>query len=144
MFQQVNKKGTKKISALPDDGNFNTTTRDLDLSADLNGESDEDDSDDDVDDKTSVQLPIPLAEGKQWKKHVEENLRQWIETQGCRRDIPNRYFDNPPWTIKGLSLVIICGILVFTNYAILQRQHISVVITVKRPPSPRLTYPLDL
>jgi len=29
-------------------------------------------------------------------KDVEEGLRRWIETKGCRRDVADEYFDNPP------------------------------------------------
>ncbi|KAF8064097.1 P-loop containing nucleoside triphosphate hydrolase protein [Lyophyllum atratum] len=35
-------------------------------------------------------------DGKEWGKKVEENLRRWIETAHCRRDIADEYFDNPP------------------------------------------------
>lgn len=80
MFQQVNKKGTKKAS--PNDL-ADTTNPDFNLSGDLDICSDNKDSDADVDDNDGIQLPIPLVEGKEWKKHVEENLCWWIETQGC-------------------------------------------------------------
>lgn len=29
-----------------------------------------------------------------FRKKVEEGLREWIETEGCRRDIVDEYFDN--------------------------------------------------
>lgn len=33
-----------------------------------------------------------------YKKQIEEGLRCWIETAGCRRDTADRYFNNPPRT----------------------------------------------
>ncbi|KAF8154045.1 P-loop containing nucleoside triphosphate hydrolase protein [Crassisporium funariophilum] len=35
-------------------------------------------------------------DGKEWGKKVEQDLRRWIETQHCRRNITDTYFDNPP------------------------------------------------
>ncbi|GLB46004.1 putative P-loop containing nucleoside triphosphate hydrolase protein [Lyophyllum shimeji] len=35
-------------------------------------------------------------DGKEWGKKVEEDLRRWIETNHCRRDVADTYFDNPP------------------------------------------------
>ncbi|TEB18879.1 hypothetical protein FA13DRAFT_1605425, partial [Coprinellus micaceus] len=32
----------------------------------------------------------------QYKKTVEPALRRWIETTGCRRDVVDEYFGNPP------------------------------------------------
>jgi len=29
-------------------------------------------------------------------KKVEPVLREWIETKGCRRDVADEYFNNPP------------------------------------------------
>ncbi|KAI0634115.1 P-loop containing nucleoside triphosphate hydrolase protein [Trametes polyzona] len=31
-----------------------------------------------------------------YKKNIEEHLRRWIETTGCRRAVADAYFDNPP------------------------------------------------
>ena len=31
-----------------------------------------------------------------YRKAVEENIRAWIETVGCRRAVADAYFDNPP------------------------------------------------
>lgn len=31
----------------------------------------------------------------EYVKEIEEGLRQWIETEGCRRDIQDEYFNNP-------------------------------------------------
>ncbi|KAI0744526.1 P-loop containing nucleoside triphosphate hydrolase protein [Earliella scabrosa] len=33
-----------------------------------------------------------------YKKTIEESLRAWIETEGCRRKVADEYFDNPPRT----------------------------------------------
>ncbi|KAF5324977.1 hypothetical protein D9619_009839 [Psilocybe cf. subviscida] len=75
--------------------------------ADSDGEDDNELEEDDSDtplgstDRTvPVPAPVPLAPGKSWKKKVKEFLRQWIETQDCRRKIANVYFDNPPSMIK--------------------------------------------
>lgn len=32
----------------------------------------------------------------EYKKKVEPALREWIETKGCRRDVADKYFNNPP------------------------------------------------
>jgi hypothetical protein len=32
----------------------------------------------------------------EYKKTVEPALRRWIETTGCRRDVVDEYFGNPP------------------------------------------------
>jgi hypothetical protein len=31
-----------------------------------------------------------------WRKKVDKDLREWIETTGCRRDVTDSYFGNPP------------------------------------------------
>ncbi|KAI0349260.1 hypothetical protein OH77DRAFT_1525816 [Trametes cingulata] len=33
---------------------------------------------------------------RKYRKDVEEALREWIETEGCRRAVADAYFDNPP------------------------------------------------
>ena len=30
-----------------------------------------------------------------YRKAVEDGLRQWIETEGCHRDVVDKYFNNP-------------------------------------------------
>ena len=30
-----------------------------------------------------------------YRKTIEDGLRQWIETEGCRRDVVDKYFNNP-------------------------------------------------
>ncbi|EJF63352.1 hypothetical protein DICSQDRAFT_125832 [Dichomitus squalens LYAD-421 SS1] len=37
-----------------------------------------------------------LAAPVKYRKVVEEHLRAWIEAGGCRRDVADAYFDNPP------------------------------------------------
>ena len=39
-----------------------------------------------------------LEEECEYKKKpkVEPALREWIETKGCRRDVADKYFNNPP------------------------------------------------
>ncbi|KAJ7835534.1 hypothetical protein B0H14DRAFT_2590171 [Mycena olivaceomarginata] len=39
-------------------------------------------------------VPIPESEGTVYRKDVEEALRAWIETEDCRRDITDEYFDS--------------------------------------------------
>ena len=31
----------------------------------------------------------------EWRKKVEDALRKWIETTECRRDVADKYFNNP-------------------------------------------------
>lgn len=31
----------------------------------------------------------------EYVKEIEEALRRWIDTEGCRRDIQDEYFNNP-------------------------------------------------
>jgi hypothetical protein len=35
------------------------------------------------------------GEEYEWKKKVVDALCQWIETEGCRRDFLDKYFNNP-------------------------------------------------
>jgi superfamily II DNA helicase RecQ len=44
--------------------------------------------------KTRKGVPIPESEGTVYRKDVEEALRAWIETEDCRRDIADEYFDS--------------------------------------------------
>ncbi|KXN93138.1 hypothetical protein AN958_00060, partial [Leucoagaricus sp. SymC.cos] len=37
----------------------------------------------------------------QWKKQVDPNVREWVETPGCRRKVSNKHFDNPPSSQEG-------------------------------------------
>lgn len=37
-----------------------------------------------------------LEDEREYKKKVEPALREWIETTGCRRDVADKYFNNPP------------------------------------------------
>ncbi len=64
--------------------------------------SDSDDQSDDDDEGNVVVDQGPLAgiEGNdyifQWRKKCEDALRNWIETELCRRDAADTYFANPP------------------------------------------------
>lgn len=31
-----------------------------------------------------------------YRKKVEPALREWVETEDCRRDVADKFFDNPP------------------------------------------------
>ena len=35
------------------------------------------------------------AEATEYKKVVEDALREWVETEGCRRDVTDKWFNNP-------------------------------------------------
>lgn len=39
-----------------------------------------------------------LAEGQEYKKHVEKALREWLQSEGCRCKITDDYFHNPKRT----------------------------------------------
>jgi len=39
-----------------------------------------------------------LGDGMEFRKKVEEGMRQWAEALTCRRDVANGYFNNPPPT----------------------------------------------
>jgi hypothetical protein len=65
-----------------------------------------DDDDDEVDasgdtdasdDETegSEVVPGQDPENYEWVKKVDADLRTWIETRACRRDITDKHFDNP-------------------------------------------------
>jgi superfamily II DNA helicase RecQ len=41
----------------------------------------------------------------EWGKKVEPELRRWLETEDCRRDIADEYFNNPP-PHKGQKLYV--------------------------------------
>lgn len=32
----------------------------------------------------------------EWRKKIQDALRKWIETEGCRKDVVDAYFSNPP------------------------------------------------
>ncbi|KAF8168911.1 P-loop containing nucleoside triphosphate hydrolase protein [Pholiota molesta] len=48
----------------------------------------------DEEEGSEVELDAENIESE-WKKKVEDALRRWIETTGCRRDIADTYFHNP-------------------------------------------------
>ena len=73
MFESQKRKRRKADTSIPD--------FEIDEEA---PESDLDDHEDDHDDEV------------EYKKKVEPALREWIETQGCRRDVADKYFNNPP------------------------------------------------
>ncbi|KAF5314348.1 hypothetical protein D9619_011963 [Psilocybe cf. subviscida] len=101
MFQQISKKGAKKGDATLAEDNMQDLGDSIATNIVPSAELDDGNDEADVEEEdTGLVVPVPLAEGKQWRKFVEENLHKWIETQGCRREILNTYFDNPPWTIK--------------------------------------------
>jgi bloom syndrome protein len=42
-----------------------------------------------------VASPKNKDDGKEWGKKVEDALRKYASTRGCRRDIADQYFNNP-------------------------------------------------
>lgn len=109
MFQQQKAKRRRKVM----------DESDIDPPEAYGGESDDDnDADaDDENDETEQATPLDdhpvdnepaatdsttLGPGKEWKKHVEHHLRRWIQTKECRRNLLDKYFDNPRWTRKGV------------------------------------------
>lgn len=61
-----------------------------------------DDSDDDSDDSDSGSIGGD-SETMEWGKKVEPELRRWIVTEECRRDVADEYFNNPPQRRRELS-----------------------------------------
>lgn len=80
MFQSQKKRKRRKKD-LPESGI--EPVGGSDDEEDNEGSGEEDDDDDD-----GFEL--------EYKKKVEEALREWIETEECRRDVADRYYDNPP------------------------------------------------
>ena len=64
--------------------------------ADLEFDEDEDESD--PEDREN-----DLDDGHEYKKKVEPALREWIETDSCRRDVADRYFNNLPNRLSNMS-----------------------------------------
>jgi bloom syndrome protein len=60
-----------------------------------NDNSDESGASDD-DDETDSEEVGRDSETMEWGKKVEPDLRKWIETKECRREIADKYFNNPP------------------------------------------------
>jgi hypothetical protein len=58
------------------------------------GDSESDDSQSDEDD-SGVEVGRD-SDKMEWGKKVEPELRRWIETEHCRRDVADEYFNNPP------------------------------------------------
>ena len=62
---------------------------DASLSDSGNEEGDDEPEDEQADRPTLVGIC-------EWKKKVDDALREWIETEDCRRIVADRYFGNPP------------------------------------------------
>ena len=58
---------------------------------DVDSESDDLQSDEDGEEEVGGD-----SDKMEWGKKVEPELRRWIETEDCRRDVADQYFDNPP------------------------------------------------
>ncbi len=60
------------------------------------GETGGDDDDDSDFEEEEEKLEDRATKDVKYKKQVEEYLRRWIETDGCRREVADAYFENPP------------------------------------------------
>lgn len=47
-------------------------------------------------DKEADETEDEEGKPRHFKKNIDESLREWIETQGCRCLATDAYFDNPP------------------------------------------------
>jgi superfamily II DNA helicase RecQ len=69
--------------------------RKTDTAESLDLDVDEDELDSDLEEQDNE-----FDNEREYKKKVEPALREWIETEGCRRDIADRYFNNPPRRLR--------------------------------------------
>lgn len=81
MFQSQKKRRRRKKDSQEESGVEPVGGSDDEEDNDESGEEDDDENDE-------FEL--------EYKKKVEEALREWIETEECRRDVADRYYDNPP------------------------------------------------
>lgn len=68
----------------------NKDRQDSEVEGELSGEELEDDEDEDLGDHSATDGEV------QYRKKIEGNVRAWLVTTGCRRDILDEYYDNPP------------------------------------------------
>ncbi|EMD39694.1 hypothetical protein CERSUDRAFT_121909 [Gelatoporia subvermispora B] len=77
-----------------------------------NGEDDSDEFEDEQDEDLvgakldNQHLAFFTQPRRKYRKPVEDGLRSWIETTGCRREVANKYFENPS---SPDPLVLCCG-----------------------------------
>lgn len=71
------------------------------LQADSEDEEDEDNEDESEDAESEDEEPED--DGLVYRKVVDATLREWIESQRCRRDVADEYYDNPPRTDRELN-----------------------------------------
>lgn len=62
-------------------------------------------SDSDAAEKAEPVL-APGDDGKEWGKKVDDNLRKYIVTTGCRTAFSDLYFNNPPRITLGMFLFL--------------------------------------
>jgi hypothetical protein len=89
MFQRKKVKRRRKKDAADDEGDDVALGADQDDGEDVLGNTEqvhEEEARGDEEDSGSYE----------WVKKVDINLRKWIETEGCRRDVTDEYFANPP------------------------------------------------
>lgn len=88
---QKKKQKRKKTAAVEVEAAESDSERsdDLEEGGDLEGDRD-------IDEVEMESERIDIESGElEWVKKVEPELRRWIETKGCRRDVVDNYFDNP-------------------------------------------------
>ncbi|KAF9471355.1 P-loop containing nucleoside triphosphate hydrolase protein [Pholiota conissans] len=66
---------------------------DTTLEPEVAGLLDADENEGDLDEQSEAWLGGEIE--YEWKKKVDEALRQWIETEGCRCEFLHKYFNNP-------------------------------------------------
>jgi bloom syndrome protein len=68
-------------------------------------DADNNDDEDNEDDEGNSNDNEKLEVGPSYRKKLDENLRAYINASGCRRDISNDYFQNPPRTARKFILL---------------------------------------
>jgi hypothetical protein len=62
----------------------------------LSGSDGDSSSDSDDADEGDLRPKTDVDDGKEWGKKVDEVLREYISTEGCRTAVSDKHFNNPP------------------------------------------------
>jgi superfamily II DNA helicase RecQ len=68
-------------------------------------DADNNDDEDNEDDEGNSNNNEKAQVGPSYRKKLDDNLRAYIHASGCRRDISNEYFQNPPRTARKFVLL---------------------------------------
>lgn len=87
-------------------------------------------------------VPIPESDATVYRKDVEEGLREWIETEDCRREVADVYFDSgvartgniQPWERNSANLLYQLP-LAFVAITVCGRRTLIIHYSPNRPPS---------